>query len=213
MGIADKKQYNNNIVITFKYKTLPHIRNICTIEGVDLYKLGHIKTQKITNGLKMKTFNKIIHSTVIISLMLIYSACEKGYQPRECNYNIHIPDTAFKNALLNTWVIHGDDYENYLDINKDGEICDGEAYSLEWLFINDSNIRNIEGIEHFKNLSWLDCNECNIESISFNSNSLKKLECDNNLLSNLDISNMKNLEELSCNGNKLTKLNLSENLA
>lgn len=181
----------------------------------------------------MKALNKIIFATAIFSLLLMY-ACEKKYPDLECNYNIHIPDTAFKNALINTWVVPvvNVDYEGDLDNNHDGEICDGEAAWIVNLVISDSNIRDIEGIEHFINLKSLEINGCNIESIAFNNNSLlrfdcsensltyldvskmknlKDLECNNNLLTNLDVSNLKNLEDLSCEGNKLTELNLSKN--
>jgi Leucine-rich repeat (LRR) protein len=148
-------------------------------------------------------------STIIISMMLMY-ACKKEYQPPACNYNIHIPDTAFKNALLDKWIVNGD-YEGYLDENKDGEICDGEASRVMDLYISDPKIRNIEGIEHFVNLKYLDVRGCNIESISFSSSSLVELNCNDNILTTLDISRMNNLTDLWCNRNDLTDLDVSKN--
>lgn len=157
----------------------------------------------------MKRLPTFTFSTIIISLMLLY-ACEKEHQPPDCNYIFHIPDTAFKNALLDKWLIDGD-HEGYLDANKDGEICDGEASRVIYLFISDPKIRNIEGVEHFINLKHLDVRGCNIESISFSCNSLVELNCIDNILTNLDVSKMKNLTELWCDRNNLTELDLSKN--
>ncbi len=166
----------------------------------------------------MKTFNKIIYPTVIISLMLLF-ACKKTYQIPECNYNIHIPDTALKNELLNTWVPDGY-IEGIIDYNKDGEICDGEASRIYELYISNSNIKNIEGIQHFVNLRTLDCSGCNIESISCEGNNLTELDlsknaklrylfCENNQLTSIDVSIL-NLAHLHIDSNYFTTIDVSD---
>jgi len=157
----------------------------------------------------MKTFKKNIFTTAIISVILLYG-CEKGIQPPECNYIINIPDTAFKNELTNTWVPDGY-MEGYIDYNEDGEICDGEAARITELYVSDSNIMDIEGIEQFVNLRHLYINGCSIESISFSSSSLLTLDCSENSLTNIDVSNMKSLIYLLCERNKLTDIDLSKN--
>ena len=112
--------------------------------------------------------------------------------------------------MLNTWISNGDD-EGYIDYNKDGEICDGEAARVTELSICDSNIRSFEGIQHFSNLRHLDFSYCNMESISISSSSLFELNCSGISLTNLDVSNMENLTKLECRSNKLTDLDLSKN--
>ena len=153
----------------------------------------------------MRIINLIVFLLLLISLMA-FQSCSK-FEKIECNYIIYIPDTALKQELRKTWVPDGD-REGYLDANNDGEICDGEAARIYDLSIHNKNVRNLEGLEHFHNLNSLDCNNCNIESINFSSSSLKRLECDNNSLIYIDISNMPYLQDLSCDGNNLTHLEL-----
>ncbi len=173
--------------------------------------LGHIKAPKITYRIRMKIFNKIIYSTVFISLILIH-ACGDKYELVECNYNIHIPDTALKNELLKTLVTYDADREGDLDENHDGEICDGEAMRLEELGLSNKTIKSFEGIQYFQNLRDISFKYCNIDFSLLSSSSIHRLGCSNCSFTKLDVSDLENLTKLVCGRNNLTELDLSNNI-
>lgn len=158
----------------------------------------------------MKTLPGFIYALTIISLIAL-NACTDKYEPAECNYNIYIPDTALKNALLKTWMSYGSDREGYLDENGDGEICDGEAMRLEEVVLRDLTINNFEGIQYFPKLVYLGFINCNFDSVPIISNSINSLGCRFGSLTKLDVSKLVNLSELNCGFNNLTELDLSSN--
>ncbi len=164
----------------------------------------------MNHRLKMKSFNKIVFLIVVISLMLQYGCRKKDNI--KCNYNIHLPDTALKKALVTSRFFNSNGVEEYIDKDGDGEICDGEAIRPTELSICSSNIQSFEGIEHFTNLKQLNISGCNLDSLSISSSSISILHCYGNSLINLDVSNLKNLTELDCSENKLTMIDLSVNL-
>ncbi|SRX72318.1 T9SS type A sorting domain-containing protein [Aequorivita antarctica] len=137
---------------------------------------------------------------------------------------VNVPDTNFKNALI----------EEGVDANNDGEIQVSEAEAVLNLSVNYKNISSLEGIQSFVNLEELYCsgnqltmldmsqnlnlqkltcifNQLNSLNVTQNIN-LKYLWCEENLLSNLDISQNINLETLWCANNQLTTLEVSQNL-
>jgi Leucine-rich repeat (LRR) protein len=92
---------------------------------------------------------------------------------------INIPDVNFKAKLLSsnttTSVVARD--ENYqpiiIDTNNNNEIEISEALQVHYLFVYNSNIASLTGIEFFTNL--------------------QTLSCQNNLLTTLNISSLTNL--------------------
>lgn len=158
----------------------------------------------------MKILNEVILLTVIIPLMLL-AGCKKEYQPPKCNYIIYFPDTAFKNALLDIMIEEGDDYRR-LDENQDGEICDGEAKRVKELYLYNKGISDLTGIQEFSNLKILDCDRNSFDTLALQLNSLQDLNCNNNSITHLDVSNLPNLRSLSCIGNKLQEIDISKNI-
>ncbi len=103
------------------------------------------------------------------------------------NYSIKsaviIPDPNFEQALID------------LGIDKDGvinaSISRSDAEAVTELNVFGKNIKSLEGIQGFTNLS--------------------KLYCQNNQIQVLNISNNKALTVLECGGNQLNQLNVSQN--
>ncbi len=94
---------------------------------------------------------------------------------------VNIPDTNFKNALLN--------HSPVIDTNNDGNIQFSEAEIASGINVINKNIIDLTGIENFINL----------DSIS----------CSNNQFSSLDLSNNNKLSFIFCNNNdNLTYVNL-----
>jgi len=99
---------------------------------------------------------------------------------------INFPDANFKAALFIPGVAHIGALQVNIDTNNDGEIQISEAELITGLNISSSNISSLIGVEYFTNL--------------------KTLNCENNLLTNLDVSNLGQLVGLRCNNNQISNL-------
>jgi Secretion system C-terminal sorting domain len=126
---------------------------------------------------------------------------------------INIPDVNFKNRLLTCAIcaVHADG-TNGADKNKDGEIQQSEAESIVKLFIPNSNIISLEGIEAFINLKDLNCQSNKIVSINLSANTqLKTLSVISNSLTSIDVTKQTQLDSFLCDFNKITDLDISLN--
>jgi len=118
---------------------------------------------------------------------------------------VNIPDADFKIALLN--------HNPVIDTNNDGEIQVSEAEAIVTVLnLNNKNINSLVGIEAFVNLEALNCNQNDLLSLDIsNLTNLKSLYLNLNNLTTLDVSN-NNLTNINCNANQLTSLNLNSNI-
>lgn len=124
------------------------------------------------------------------SFLIFLIVCGIGAQAQIVN----IPDANFKNALVNEIVADTDGdgaIDGPVDTNGDGEIQVTEAEAVFRLKVDDFNIASLQGIQSFTNL--------------------RELECSNNNISSLDLSQSPNLKILSCIINQLTSLDVSQN--
>ncbi|WP_160112015.1 cadherin domain-containing protein [Aquimarina sp. AU58] len=136
----------------------------------------------------------------------------------EANITIHLNDIIetgyitfkdpnFKKALV-------EHTAPVVDTNSDGEISIEEAKVVERLDIDNKNISDLSGIEHFTALKFLFCRNNKLTNLDVSKNTtLKILWCDNNQLTTLNISKNTALEDLYCRYNKLTLLDVSKNMA
>jgi len=131
-------------------------------------------------------------TTVLILSIIALSGCNKNddnntneEQQTDPNAIVIIPDTNFKDALIN--------YDNpVIDTNNDGEIQVGEAEAIFELWIINKGIRNLQGIEAFKNLD-------------------KLYASSNGDLDTMDLSENTGLEVLDVSFTELASVNLTEN--
>ncbi|KIA99487.1 internalin [Flavobacterium sp. KMS] len=127
---------------------------------------------------------------------------------------ITIPDTNFKAKLLEADVtnkiaqnLNGEYIK--IDLNGDGEIQESEALQITGLIITKSSISTLEGIKKFKNLSYLDCSENQLTELDVSDMiSLQNLFLSYNQVVNLNLKGLVYLERLSCGNNLLDKLNI-----
>jgi uncharacterized protein (TIGR02145 family) len=118
--------------------------------------------------------------------------------------NVNIPDANFKSALISAGV----------DTNNDGEISYAEAEAITSLAVIEKSISDMTGIEAFVNLDTLNCSNNQLTSLNVSDNTaLKELHCDSNNLASLDISSNIDLIDLWCMSNQLTSLDVSDNTA
>lgn len=102
-------------------------------------------------------------------------------------------------------------YEHF-DVNKDGKVSPVEAQAVTTIGFGNSTtsisgiltkVKSLKGIQHFTNLTSLECNCCFIQSLDVSKNlKLTSLKCNNCGLKDLDVSKNKNLTHLEC-GNLL----------
>lgn len=111
----------------------------------------------------------------------------------------HFPDENFRNYLL-----------NYTGYGSDGFLTQDELSKMDQLKLYDRSIKDLTGIEYFKELTYLDCAKNKLTSLSLaNHPKLQELYCNDNLLTSLDLSNCSELKEVSCFNNKIKQLNVS----
>src|SRR5690606_9882462 len=115
---------------------------------------------------------------------------------------VNIPDSNFKNALINYGV----------DTNNDGEIQVTEAEAIIGLDVFNQNIASLEGIQSFTNIVSLNCSNNSLTTLDLSQNlNLELLYVSNNQLTDLNIIQNLNLGAVFCNSNHLTNLDVSQN--
>lgn len=116
-----------------------------------------------------------------------------------------IPDVNFENKLISLGIDSG---------TPDGQVLTSKVASLTSLYVENSSIINLTGIEAFTALKDLRCSSNRLTQLNLSKNiALTSLECSNNLLTTLDIFNNPLLLKLDCSQNKITALDFSNNTA
>lgn len=121
-----------------------------------------------------------------------------------CSPIVNIPDANFKACLL-----------AYTNINTNGDseiqVSEANAFTGSFNCVN-QNISDLTGIEAFTSMIILDCSNNNLSSLDISQNTaLKRLFCANNNLSNLDVTQNSLLEYIVCGDNNLNSLDISQN--
>jgi len=125
---------------------------------------------------------------------------------------INFPDAKLKNALVsspcvNTFGVNVPYID--ADTNNDGEIDMDEAKAVTELHIDFREISDLSGIEHFTNLTFLDCGGNLLTSFSTQGlTNLNILFCYANQLTSLDLRSLPSLALLNCGYNQISDLKL-----
>ncbi len=151
---------------------------------------------------------------------------------------VNIPDVNFKAKLLeansSNYIARDNNLNSIeIDINHNGEIDESEAITVYTIYIPQSSINDITGIQSFSNLKELYCSGNNLTTLNLNgllnlerlnlvgnkftslsfqelSNlNLMYLDLGSNPITTLDVSGLKKLVELKCEYSQLTELNVS----
>ena len=97
-----------------------------------------------------------------------------------------------------------------IDFNKDGSISTKEARMTDTIIVSELQIRKLEGIEHFTQLTYLDCSSNLIESLDLSKNTkLNILNCRDNYIVELDMTKNAALTKLYCSYNPISHLDVS----
>ncbi len=119
--------------------------------------------------------------------------------------NVNIPDANFKTYLLN---------RSEININGDNQIQMSEAANYDGdISCSNLGIYDLTGIEAFVNVQLIDCSNNNIQNLDLSQNTaLKGLWCKSNRLNALNLNNNTALTALFCGFNSISNLDLSQNL-
>ena len=148
-------------------------------------------------------------------------------EPTALNYNssANTDDESCIGVGLKTYV-PDDNFEWYLELNGmgDGVYNNDSVYTanihtvtsldiaLDPMDFSNSFIFDLTGIEDFSSLEYLNCDNNLISSLDISNNfSLISLECVGNQISNINVNNCTQLSLLRCGENPITSLDLSTN--
>ncbi len=121
---------------------------------------------------------------------------------------IEINDENFPDEVFRNYVKENN------DINQNGLLSATEISSVETIYVSKKSISDLKGIEYFTALRFLNCFDNNLTSLDVSNNTaLTVLYCYENQLTSLDLSNNTALTVLYCYENQLTSLDLSNNTA
>ncbi|ARN76811.1 hypothetical protein BST97_01680 [Nonlabens spongiae] len=117
--------------------------------------------------------------------------------------NVNIPDANFKNYLVNNTAINTDG-------NSEISVAEATAFTGE-ILVNGLSISDLTGIEAFVNITRLDCYNNNLTTIDVSNNlALTRLHCSDNQITSLDISVNTLINDIQCHNNGvLDQLNIA----
>ena len=122
--------------------------------------------------------------------------------------NIAIDENSFPDGSFRSYV------QENCDTDGDGFLSDSEMSIVKEIYVYGESIYSLAGIEYFTKLTYLNCEDNNIDELDLSKNLfLTELRCDNNSLSSLNISNCQYLTTLFCSDNNLVDLDISRNAA
>ncbi len=121
---------------------------------------------------------------------------------------VAIDNTNFPDANFCSFVASSFDEDN------DNYLSDTEINAAENINCADKGISDLTGISHFTALKRLYCDDNQLTSLDVSKNTaLTYLDCYDNQLTSLDVSKNTALTYLDCYGNQLTSLDVSKNTA
>ena len=129
---------------------------------------------------------------------------------------VNIPDANFKDALVNQIVVDTDGdgiTDDDVDTNNDGEIQQSEAEAIVFgLYLYNLSIGSLEGISSFINLRKLFCEDNQLTTLDLSQNSdLLELFSSQNQLTNLNVTQNPSLITIHCLNNQLSSLDVTQN--
>ncbi len=121
--------------------------------------------------------------------------------------DVEINDTNFPDKNFRKYV-----KENFDKNPCDDKLSKDELDKVTEISIEKKSVSSLKGIEHFTRLTELKCNNNELTELNVSKNTnLTKLNCEGNKLSKLDVSKNKNLTYLKCACHELTSLDVSKN--
>lgn len=123
-----------------------------------------------------------------------------------------LPLNVWADVVINESNFPDENFRNYLlsqYYGADGVLSDGELRT-GFMNVDSMSIASLKGIEFFTHLKRLDCSDNQLTELDLSANQeLSSLNCSNNQLTSLNLQNCQALGWLECNNNQLASLDLS----
>ena len=122
--------------------------------------------------------------------------------------SIEINETNFPDEAFRSYV------STYVDKDHNTRLSKEERDDVTTVFVNNQQVASLKGIEFFSNLKELYCDNNQITELDLSNNpELELLQCKNNKLTNLNMNGCTKLYWLNCTQNELTALDTGSNIA
>lgn len=119
--------------------------------------------------------------------------------------DIIIDSNTFPDAVFMRYIT-----ENF-DLDKDGALSTKEIMNVPKIKVDGMGIESLKGIEVFSVLLELDCSNNNLTRLNLSQNrKLQALVCDGNYLDELILMELPQLIEINCSKNHLAKLDITQ---
>ena len=118
--------------------------------------------------------------------------------------SVEINETNFPDENFRNWILA----QNY---GTDNVLTADEIAAVKEIVVRSANISSLKGIEYFTNITYLNCCNNNLTLLDVSQNTkIVTLYCDSNQLKSLDVSKNTKLSFLYCGSNNITSLNLTK---
>lgn len=193
INVLDSNGNNVNVVLNLEQDN----KSIIVNAPVGGYEKG--KSYKLVVGNKVHSKdNKKLKEAIVLNFNVKQLTTND-----EIDITDKFTDLIFKNEVY-----------KLLEKNISEPILYSDVKDIKSLKLQSLGINNLDGIEYFTALNYLDCSSNQLANLNLSKNTdLIKVDCNGNQLKTLDVSKNITLIELNCGNNPLlTNLNLNENI-
>ena len=128
-----------------------------------------------------------------------------------------MPTAVLADVAINTTNFPDNNFRTIVatyDTDGNGTLSSGEIGAVTYINCSSKSIRNLKGVECFTALKTLECTDNQLTALNVSQNTaLTKLDCRQNQLTKLDVSQNTALTFLACGRNVLNELDVSKNTA
>lgn len=144
---------------------------------------------------------------LVLALVMVMGAMPIGtIKAYAAEGDVAINETNFPDATFREYI------KKNFDENNDDRLSQDERNKVEEIIVVKKRIKSLKGIEHFPELWRIKCEENKLSELDVSRNkNLVSLNCGDNKLGSLDISKNTALTALYCSNNQLTELDVSNN--
>lgn len=123
--------------------------------------------------------------------------------------DISVDQQVFPDEAFRAWILDG---SNLNGAGADGVLTAEELANIREINVSSKGIKSLKGIEVFTSLEVLNCSNNELTELDMTNNiELTKLYCSNNVINELSLKHNPKLIHLNCSFNRLSSLDVSSN--